>query len=184
MFRTQRFVTGPGQVTSQTIETKELSETFRVIALSLGETKFPTNNRWLRVRGHNPHVRWLPGPSIGSDALVLRAGSAGSSLIQVFDSSTESWTGWTVSVIPPFQQPPLAGISSEIGFDDNLRALVTVNVAADYFDLNAGRTAEDVSFPQLQTRAGRSLGVNVAHSGIEGFVGRLRLRVLPPAPAS
>ena len=100
MFRTQRFVTGPGQVTSQTIETKELSETFRVIALSLGETKFPTNNRWLRVRGHNPHVRWLPGPSIGSDALVLRAGSAGSSLIQVFDSSTESWTGWTVSVIP------------------------------------------------------------------------------------
>ncbi len=89
--------------------------------------------------------------------------------------------GFGNSAVP---QAPLDGISAQISFDANLRALVTVNVAANYFDLNSGRSAEDVSFPQLQTTAGRSLGFNVAHSGIEGFVGRLRLRILPPAPPS
>ncbi len=198
MFRTQKSLGSlQGPPTSRTIETASLLEKFRVIADPLGETEFVTNNRWLYVRGHNPHVKWLPGasvmsvdievtdsPSIQKDAMVVRAGSVGSSLIQVFDSNTEIWTGWTVSVIPPFRQAPLSGISAQISFDANLRALVTVNVVADYFALNAGRSIQDVSFPRLQTTAGRSLGVNVAHSGIEGFVGRLRLRILPPAPAS
>ena len=186
MFSTLRRLTAPGQISSRIVERSELLEKFRVIADPLGETRFVTNNRWLHVRGHNPHVRWLPGPEIviQGGAMVMRAGTAGSSLIQVFDSSTEIWTGWTVSVVPPFRQPPLAGISAQISFDANLRALVTVNVGADYFDLNAGRSTVNVSFPQLQTTAGRSLGSNVAQSGIEGFVGQLRVRILPPAPAS
>ncbi len=195
MFGSRKSLAPQGFATSQTIEASSLLEKFRVIADPLGETQFVTNNRWLYVHGHNPHVKWLPGPSVASvdikvtdtfsihrDALVLRAGSAGSSLIQVFNSNPEIWTGWTVSVIPPFGQPPLAGINAQISFEANLRALVTVNLASDYFALNAGRSIQDVSFPQLQTRAGRSLGVNAAHSGIEGFVGRLRLRILPPAP--
>ena len=135
MFGSRKSLAPQGFATSQTIEASSLLEKFRVIADPLGETQFVTNNRWLYVRGHNPNVRWLPGPSVASvdikvtdsfsiqrDALVLQAGSEKSSLIQVFDSNTEIWAGWTVSVIPPFGQPPLAGISAQISFDANLRA--------------------------------------------------------------